>query len=206
MNNQEKKIEEKLKEIRECAIINNVPILRPKTSEILMEKIRETMPKDILEIGTAVGYSGIMMLSQYENSNLITIEKNEESSKIAQNNFEEVGYSDRVKILLGDCIDILPTINKKFDFIFLDGPKGQYIKYLPYLLERLNENGILFSDNVLYRGMVNGKIPVDKKKKTLVKNLRLFLEEVEKNKELENETLDIEDGISICKKRTKIWK
>lgn len=206
MNNQEKKVEEKLKEIRECAIINNVPILRPRTSEILMEKIRETKPKDILEIGTAVGYSGIMMLSQYENSNLITIEKNEESSKIAQRNFEEVGYADRVKILLGDCIDILPTINKKFDFIFLDGPKGQYIKYLPYLLEMLNIDGILFSDNVLYRGMVNGKIPVDKKKKTLVKNLRLFLEEVEKNEELENETLDIEDGISICKKRKNIWK
>lgn len=193
---------DKLKNLREDAKISNVPILRQKTSELLGEMVEKLQPENILEIGTAIGYSGILMLSKSQNSFLTTIEKDEEVAQIAQKNFEEVGYSDRKKILIGDCIEFLPKLSEKerYDFIFLDGPKGQYIKYLPYLLKMLNVNGYLFSDNVLYRGMVNGKIEVAKSKKTLVKNLRLFLEELDKNIDVEHKVLDIEDGISICKK------
>lgn len=200
MNTDKKIIEEKLKSLRNYATINNVPILREQTSELLKNKIKENNPQKILEIGTAVGYSGILMLSQSNTSSLITIEKDEIVAGIAEKNFEEVGLKARKEILIGDCIDILPNINQKFDFIFLDGPKGQYIKYLPHLLERLNNGGILFSDNVLYRGMVNGKTPIAKSKKTLVKNLKLFLEELDKNPVLEHTLLELEDGVSICKK------
>ena len=194
-------IKEKLNKLKNYATINNIPILRPETAELLQEKVRESNPKTILEIGTAVGYSGIMMLMQNEFSRLVTIEKDEQSYNQAKDNFIEVGFTDRVEQKLGDCIDILPNINEKFDFIFLDGPKGQYIKYLPYLMERLNVNGILFSDNVLYRGMVNGKTPIAKSKKTLVKNLRLFLDSITNDERLESKILELEDGVSISIKK-----
>ena len=190
---------ERLKELKDYATINNIPILRPQTALLLAQKVKEAKPNKILEIGTAVGYSGIIMLTECD-AKLVTIEKDDNSAKIARDNFDYVGYGDRVNILCGDAINFLPDIKEKFDFIFLDGPKGQYVKYLPYLASMLNVDGTLFSDNVLYRGMVNGKIPVDKKKKTLVKNLRLFLEELSLNDGFESQTLDIEDGVSIAKK------
>lgn len=190
---------ERLKELKDYAIMNNIPILRPQTALLLAQKVKEAKPNKILEIGTAVGYSGIIMLTECD-AKLVTIEKDDNSAKIARDNFDYVGYGDRVNILCGDAINFLPDIKEKFDFIFLDGPKGQYVKYLPYLASMLNVGGTLFSDNVLYRGMVNGKIPVDKKKKTLVKNLRLFLEELSLNDGFESQTLDIEDGVSIAKK------
>ena len=168
---------------------------------LLQETVKNLQPKNILEIGTAVGYSGIMMLMQGEDIKLVTIEKDEESFNQAKDNFTEVGFKDRVELKNGDCISILPQINQKFDFIFLDGPKGQYIKYLPYLMERLNVNGILFADNVLYRGMVNGKTPVAKSKKTLVKNLRLYLDTITNDERLESKILELEDGVSISVKK-----
>ncbi|MBQ7307455.1 MAG: O-methyltransferase [Clostridia bacterium] len=193
-------IQEKLNNLKNYATINNVPILRLETSKILIEYVKTNNPKTILEIGTAVGYSGMMMLMQSEDSILTTIEKDEQSYEIAKNNFKEVGLIDRVVLKNGDCIEILPSINQKFDFIFLDGPKGQYIKYLPFLIEMLNTGGVLFADNVLYRGMVNGKTPIAKSKKTLVKNLQLFLEAVTHDERLKSEILETEDGISISTK------
>ena len=194
-----KTVEEKLSKLRNDAKINNVPILRPQTAELLKNKVEEIQPKRILEIGTAIGYSGILMLS-VSSARLVTIEKDENTVKEAQSNFNDVNMQDRVEIMCGDAMEVIQSLKGKFEFIFLDGPKGQYIKYLPYLLNLLEVNGILFSDNVLYRGMVNGKTEVKKSKKTLVKNLRLFLEELNNNTSVENVVLEIEDGISITKK------
>ena len=197
---EEKLIEEKLTSLRSYATDNMIPILRPDTAKLLQKKVREKAPQKILEIGTAVGYSGILILSVCDGE-LVTIEKDEESHRQAVENFRQVGFEGRVKTILGDAKDILPDLEENtFDFIFLDGAKGQYVRYLPYLLKLLKKDGIMFSDNVLYRGMVDGKIPVKKNKRTLVRNLRLFLNEIENNKNLESCVLDIEDGISICKK------
>lgn len=194
------KINKKLNDMRFIAEENLVPILRKQTAQMLKEEINKCQPKQILEIGTAIGYSGILMLSQSENSYLTTIEKDEESAKIAKQNFEEMGLSDRVEIKTGDAKEILPLLNERFDFIFLDGPKGQYFRYCPYLLEMLNNNGVLFSDNVLYRGMVNGKTEVKKNKRTLVNNLRIFLKMLDENENLNHRVIDIEDGVSIAQK------
>ena len=198
MNNELTK--ERLKQIREYAIINNIPILRPQTADLLFENVKSKKPSRILEIGTAVGYSGMIMMSAFDGSELVTIEKDTVSAEIAKENFEYTDCINRANIICGDAIDILPCLEGKFDFIFLDGPKGQYIKYLPYLIDLLNDGGILFSDNVLYRGMVNGKTPVAKKKKTLVKNLRLFLDALDNDDRFVSQTLEIEDGVSISKK------
>ena len=185
-------------EYREFARINFVPIVRPKTSEILIEKIKEINPKNILEIGTAIGYSGLLMLNN-SSANLVTLEKDEKMFNLAIQNFEKEGVSDRVKIILGDCKDYIEKEEGKFDFIFLDGPKSHYVEYLPHLVKMLNRGGMIFCDNVLFQGLVKCENEPPKKFRTIVNNLRKFLEIVENDKMLNSQVLDIEDGVCIIK-------
>ena len=190
------------KDIREFARKNYVPIVRPKTLEILIEEIKKNNPKTILEIGTAIGYSGIRML---ENSvaNLVTIEKDETMRDIALKNFKKEGLSDRVNLVFADAIDYLKTEKGSFDFIFLDGPKGQYIHYLPYLKGILNDGGTMFCDNVLFMGLVNSNVEPPKKHRTIVNNLREFIKTLCEDENYETNLIDIEDGILIAKKSKK---
>lgn len=185
-------------EYREFARANFVPIVRPKTSEILIEKIKEINPKNILEIGTAIGYSGLLMLNN-SSANLVTLEKDEKMFNLARINFEKEGVSDRVNIILGDCKDYIEKEEGKFDFIFLDGPKSHYLEYLPHLVNMLNKGGMIFCDNVLFQGLVKSENEPPKKFRTIVNNLRKFLEVVENDKMLNSQVLDIEDGICIIK-------
>ncbi len=189
-----------ISKIRQNAREKGVPILRDESCKLLKMLVSVCQPQKILEIGTAVGYSGIEMLSQCENAHLTTIEKDEVSAEIAKQNFKELDLTNRVTQYVDDAINILPTLTQKFDFIFLDGPKGQYIKYLPYLLNLLNLNGVLIADNVYYQGMVNGKVEINKKKKTLVTNLQKFNKQISSNENLNTVILDLEDGISISRK------
>lgn len=190
------------KDIREFARENYVPIVRPKTLEILIEEIKKSNAKTILEIGTAIGYSGIRML---ENSvaNLVTIEKDEKMRDIALKNFKKEGLSDRVNLVFADAIDYLKIEKGKFDFIFLDGPKGQYIHYLPYLKGILNDGGTMFCDNVLFMGLVNSNVEPPKKHRTIVNNLREFIKTLCEDENYETNLIDIEDGILIAKKSKK---
>ncbi|MBE5745791.1 MAG: O-methyltransferase [Clostridiales bacterium] len=183
-------------EIREFAKENFVPIVRPKTKELLIEKIKEINPKNILEIGTAIGYSGILMLLN-SNANLITLEKNENMAELAIQNFEKENLLNRVNLVLGDAKNYIENTKEKFDFIFLDGPKGQYLNYLPYLLKILNKNGLLFCDNVLFEGLVRSDIIAPKKHRTIVNSLRKFLSVIENDNTLNVEVLDLEDGVAL---------
>ena len=180
-----------------------VPIMRPKTKDLLLTCIRTYKPKTILEIGTAIGYSGSLILSNNSNCILTTIENDDVIAKIAQQNFKKCEVAERVVQLVGDAyyyIQELCNQNIKYDFIFLDGPKGQYIKYLPFLLNLLNKGGVMFTDNVFYRGMVLGKVETPKKKRTIVNNLRKFIFELNNNKDVQTQLYDIEDGIAVSVK------
>ena len=188
------------KEFRTYAKDNFVPIVRPKTSKILIEKVKAINPKKILEIGTAIGYSGLLMLEN-SNASLITLEKEENYKKIATENFEKYGFKDRVKIVLGDCKDYIDKEPEMFDFIFLDGPKSHYAEYLPHLLNMLNEDGLIFCDNVLFQGLVRSLEEPPKKFRTIVNNLRKFLDLTLNDKNLFTEILDVEDGIALIKKQ-----
>ena len=117
--------------IRQNARESGVPILRDESVKLIKMLVAISQPKQILEIGTAVGYSGIEMLSQCKFSHLTTIEKDENSALIAKQNFSELNLTNRVTQYTDDAINILQKLDNKFDFIFLDGPKAQYIKYLP---------------------------------------------------------------------------
>lgn len=190
--------------IREFAKENFIPIVREKTSKLLIEKIKEINPKTILEIGTAIGYSGTIMLEN-SNAHLTTLEKDENMKNLALQNFKNENLLERVDLIFGDALDFITVSPKKFDFIFLDGPKGQYAKYLPNLINMLNDNGLIFCDNVLFNGLVQNKDAIiPKKHRTIVKNLRKFLSLVQENDKLINELINLEDGICLIRKSKKI--
>ncbi len=188
-------------EIRRFAKENFIPIVREKTSKILIEKVKEINPKNILEIGTAIGYSGMLMLENSE-AFLTTLEIDENRKNIALKNFNSAGFQNRVNLVFGDCKTFIESEKEVFDFIFLDGPKGQYVKYLPHLINMLSRKGLMFCDNVLFEGLVqNYDAIIPKKHRTIVNNLRKFLKIVSEDKNLECEILDVEDGICLIKKK-----
>ena len=186
--------------LREIAKEQGEPILRDKSFEILLETIRKKQPKRILEIGVNLGLSGIAMLLASPNSNLTGLEIDEEKKQLATNNYKKFGVSDRAKIFLGDAGEIIPILTGEYDFIFLDGPKGHYAEYLPHLLSILSVGGILFADNVLFRGYVWGKVKTPHKFNTTKNSMERFLQAITFDKRLKTEVLDIEDGISITEK------
>ena len=173
--------------------------MREKGAQVLVDLIKQNQPKTILEIGTAIGYSGSLMLLN-SNATLITLEKNAESAAIANENFKKLNLESRVQVIVGDAKDSLKKIEGKFDFIFLDGPKGQYINYLPILLELLNDGGLLVADNVHYHGLVLKEGVPEKKHRTIVVNLRKYLQSVTNNDKLKTEILPFADGIAISRK------
>lgn len=185
-----------LQEFREWAINNKIPIVREQTEKLLIDKIKEINPKKILEIGTAVGYSGTIMLKN-SNAVLTTLEIDEERFELAKEKFKEFEVENRVRQVLGDAKEYLKETQEKFDFIFLDGPKSHYVEYLENLIEMLNTNGAIFADNVLFRGLVLSGEEPPKKYRTIVRNLRKFLKQLEKNEKLSTKIYEIEDGISF---------
>jgi len=188
--------------IKENANRRGVPIIREESHNKLIEIVKKVNPKNILEIGTAVGYSGILMLEACPNAKLITIELQEDKVIEAQHNFKEAGLEDRVTIINGDCMQEVSLMvaegnyDKFFDFVFLDGPKAQYVKMLESLIMLTKNKGTILADNVLFRGYVKDKTNMPRRFKTIVKRLNMFLDEVSTREDIESHTLyEIEDGM-----------
>ena len=197
-------MEEKyLLELNKISRKNHIPVIKDDGCDFLIDFCKTNQPQKILEIGTAVGYSGSFILLSSQNSTLVTIEKNEKFFEEAKNTFKQMKVSRRVKQILGDAGEEILTIKDKFDLIFLDGPKGQYYRYLPTLLGLLEDNGTLIADNVLYRGMVRSGEYVIHKHRSMINNLRKFLNYIENSPELDTKVYDIGDGIAVIKKKNK---
>ena len=185
-----------------------IPIIRTESHKILEDIVFKANPKHILEIGTAVGYSGILMLEK-STADLITIEHNKNLIKQAKKNFKSHNLSKRTTIIEGDCLlEIAKMVSNEnyhnyFDFIFLDGPKAQYNLLLEGLIKLLSQNGTFVADNVLFRGYVEGNNTAPTKRyKTIIKRLNTFMENCKNNPNLINfELKTIEDGIIIAKKK-----
>ena len=188
--------------IKENANRRGVPIIREESHNKLIEIVKRINPKTILEIGTAVGYSGILMLEACPEAKLITIELQEDKVIEAKSNFKEAGLEDRVTIIHGDCMQEVSIMvaegnyDKYFDFVFLDGPKAQYVKMLESLIMLTKNGGTILADNVLFRGFVKDKTDMPRRFKTIVKRLNMFLTEIETRDDIESHTLyEIEDGM-----------
>ena len=190
---------EELNKIKEKALKEHIPIIMDDTLEVVDKILKELKPKNILEIGTAVGYSA-MCFSEYLSSEgkIDTIERDEERIKEAKVNIVKVGVQDKINILEGDAVEILPTINGKYDMIFIDAAKGKYPFFLKEALRLLNEKGIILADNILYKGYVMSDYNKHKQR-TAVRNLREYIAEVTENENLETEILEVGDGLAISK-------
>ena len=189
-----------LQEIEVFAKANFVPIIRPRSAKILCDLVKNQAPTRILEVGTAIGYSGILMLENAPDAQLITIEKDENRHALAKQNFEKCGFDSRVQAILGDANQVVQNLDGTFDFIFLDGPKSHYGRQLPHLLKHLSVGGTIVADNVLFMGQVlSGEYPAHKHR-TAILRLREFLQLVKSNPSLESKLLEIEDGMLVIRK------
>lgn len=185
--------------LREQAKLRGEPILRDKSFELLKETVTKKQPKRILEIGVNLGLSGIAMLLCSENAYLTGLEIDEEKVKLAKENYRAFGVEDRAKIFIGDAAEIIPQLTAKYDFIFLDGPKGHYHQYLPYLLDVLDKGGILFADNVLFRGYVLGSVKTPHRYNTTKNAMLNFLQGIQQEG-LKSTLYEMEDGVTITEK------
>lgn len=192
---------EELQKIKEKALEEHIPIIMDDTLEVIDKILKEIKPKKILEIGTAVGYSA-MCFSEYleEKGTIDTIERDEERIKQAKENIVKVGVEEKINILEGDAVEILPTLNKKYDMIFIDAAKGKYPFFLKEALRMLNQNGVILADNILYKGYVMSDYNKHKQR-TAVRNLREYIAEVTENPSLETEILEVGDGLAITKRK-----
>lgn len=179
---------------------NYVPIIREKSAKFLYNFVKDTNRKNVLEIGTAIGFSGSIIIGAGAEC-LTTIDINEDYLKMAKNTFEKMNMLEKVTICHGDAFETIQKFskeNKKFDMIFLDGAKGQYINYLPILTGLLDNDGVIFADNVLLHGMVESAEPIPHKKRTMVVNLRKYLDLVN-SYPYQTELIRLEDGIAITR-------
>jgi len=190
-----------LEKIKQKALEDKIPIIMDDTLEVVDKLLTEKKPLKILEIGTAVGYSAICFSNYLQEGGVIdTIEREGERVIQARENIKQAEVEDKINILLGDAVEILPTLNNEYDVVFIDAAKGKYPFFLKQALRMLNEKGMIIADNVLYKGYVMSDYNKHKQR-TAVRNLREFLQELQENEELEVEILEVGDGLAIAKKK-----
>ncbi len=192
-----------LEKIKEKALEDHIPIIMDDTLAVIEEELKLFKPKRILEIGTAVGYSAICF-SEFlaENGKIDTIEREEERVIEAKENIKRAEVEDKINIIQGDAVEILPTLNEKYDMVFIDASKGKYPFFLKEALRMLALTGVIFADNVLYKGYVLSDYNKHKQR-TAVRNLREFLKELnelQEDKQFDVKVLEVGDGLAIAKK------
>ncbi|MFR3736179.1 O-methyltransferase [Anaerococcus obesiensis] len=191
-------IDEDFIELRNYGIENNIPIMKLETKEFLKTLISISKPKNILEIGTAIGYSSLLF-SKYSNANITTIEKSKDISEIAKANFSK--YNKKINLINMDAKKALNNFNQGFDFVFIDANKSQYEYYFNESLKLLNENGLIVCDNILFRGEITNDDLINRRHITMVKNLRKFLSHITNLDEYVTSIIPIGDGISLTTRR-----
>lgn len=206
LNNDYKDILSSLSPVLEYARQNFIPVVLDDTAKLLIDTLMQTKPSRILEIGTAIGYSGLIMLKSVPNALLTTIEIDKDNFLLAKQNFEFFNKSKQVNQILGNAMFELENLiksNQKFDFVFLDGPKAQYPKYLPMILKLLTKNGIIFADDVLFLNEVEGEKKVKHKHRTMIMGLRKYLQLVLNDNLFETKVYRIGEGVAITTTKSK---
>ena len=188
-----------LDKIKEKALEEHIPIIMDDTLEVIGKHLEKEKPKRILEIGTAVGYSAICFSKFLDKDGVIdTIERDVERIKEAKINIKNMNLEKVINIYEGDAIEILPTLDEKYDVVFIDAAKGKYPFFLKEALRMINKNGIIFADNILYKGYVMSDYNKHKQR-TAVRNLREYIKEITENPNLETEILDVGDGLAVSR-------
>lgn len=176
-----------------------VPIIRQETAAFLKSMVACVRPMRILEVGTAVGYSALLMAQVMpEDAHITTIEKFKPRIPKALAHFEEAGMAERITLLEGDAQEILEKLEGTYDFIFMDAAKGQYIHWLPRILELMHPGSVLFSDNVLQDGdIIESRFAVERRNRTIHSRMREYLYELKHNEQLQTSILPLGDGVAL---------
>lgn len=191
-----------LNELEEYARATDVPIVRTEMQSFLRLLMKTKKPHRILEVGTAIGFSALLM-SEYapKDCQITTIEKYEKRIPLAKENFKKVGKEKQITLLEGDALEILPTLTQQYDFIFMDAAKGQYIHFLPDILKLLAPDGLLVSDNVLQDGdVLESRFAVTRRNRTIHSRMREYLYTLKHMDELTTAILPLGDGVAVSVK------
>ena len=192
-----------LNELEQYAIRTNVPVIRPQMQSLLKLLLAMKQPGTILEVGTAIGFSALLM-SEYgpADCKITTIEKYEKRIPVARENFKKAGKEEQITLLEGDAVEILKQLKGPYDMIFMDAAKGQYIHFLPDIMKLLPAGGILISDNVLQDGdVLESRYAVTRRNRTIHTRMRDYLYELKHNENLQTDILPVGDGVTISVRR-----
>lgn len=191
-----------LKELEEYAAGNHVPIITREVARLLIVLGKLVKPDRILEVGTAIGYSAILLAGILKQGGRIdTIERQEEMIVKARANIKKAGLENTISIIAGDAVEVLRCLDKQYDMVFLDAAKGQYPEFLPDCLRMLKKGGLLVSDNVLYKGMIANEELIVRRKRTIVNRMRSYLETLCEDPSLDTSILSVGDGVALSYKR-----
>lgn len=188
-----------LDELEAYAIQTQVPIIRKEMQSFMRTMLLMNKPKRILEVGTAIGFSALLM-SEFmpQDGHITTIENYEKRIPIARANFQKYGKGDRITLLEGDAAEVLKTLEGPYDFIFMDAAKGQYIHYLPQIMRILVPGGVLISDNVMQDGdIIESKYAVTRRDRTIHRRMREYLYTLTHHEELQTSILTLGDGVAV---------
>lgn len=192
----------KLGEVQKKAYADNIPAIPKETAKFLSVILSIKRPKNVLEIGTATGFSA-SLISRYlaEDGRITTIDRYDIMLNSAKKTFGFMGIEDKVTVLEGDAAEILPTLTGKYDFIFLDAAKGQYIYFLPYIEKLLDVGGILIADDIFQGGNISqSRYEIPRRQRTIHSRMRAFLWEICHSDVFETALIPIGDGIAFCHK------
>lgn len=190
-----------LNELEKYALETYVPIIRKDMQAYMKFLLRQCKPKKILEVGTAIGFSALLMSEYAPEAKITTIENYEKRIPIARENFAKFGRDDRITLIEGDAMEVLPTLDGTYDFIFMDAAKGQYINFLPQIMRLLSKGGLLVSDNVLQDGdIIESKYAVVRRDRTIHTRMRDYLYELKHMDGLTTAILPVGDGVTVSVK------
>ena len=194
-----------LETIEQEALAAHVPIIRKETKSLLKVLVGIRKPMQILEVGTAVGFSALVMNAYApEGSHITTIEKYEKRIPIARENFRRAGKETEITLLEGDALEVMTGLSGSFDFIFMDAAKGQYIHYMPEVMRLLGTGGILVSDNVLQDGdVIESRFAVERRNRTIHSRMREYLYALKHNEELLTSVIPLGDGVALSVRKER---
>lgn len=181
------------------AAAERVPIIRAEEREALLRAAAEARPRRILEIGTAIGYSALLLAERFPEAAVDTVELDEKRRARALRAVEEAGAAGRVRCLAGDAAEVIPRLTGPYDFLYLDGPKGQYLAHLRLAEPLLSDRAVIAADNVLFRGLVRAEGPVPHRYRTIVTRLRDYIAYAETHYDTEIDTAG--DGLAVSRRR-----
>ncbi|WP_071395856.1 O-methyltransferase [Bacillus tuaregi] len=182
---------------------NNVPIMELAGMEAMLQFLRLTQPERILEVGTAIGYSALRMADALPNARITTIERDVERAALAQQYIKQLGKEEQIELIIGDALEVEADVasSSPYDVIFIDAAKGQYKKFFELYSGYLTEQGIIVTDNVLFKGLVAEEQIESKRTANLVKKIRQFNEWLMKHSDYHTVIIPVGDGVAISKKR-----